>query len=201
MKKPFPFILIALLLPLACVQFQTEQPRIPAGGDNQFNCGLPSFQPEFVNFHMEDWPDAREKIEQELSEVPGLLPVSNAKGDLRLRITIEAFPRGKHHADFMEGDPFAFTGRRLSQLAFRWSFGIIPIYESRERKLTFEIWEGDSLRQSYDYTTHYYVLVGLPVLFLAPFFDAPDIRADALEKTQRFMVDACNNSSYAFGVN
>ncbi|MCB1138169.1 MAG: hypothetical protein KDK23_05400 [Leptospiraceae bacterium] len=196
MKKPFPFILIALLLPLACVQFQTEQPRIPAGGDNQFNCGLPSFQPEFVNFHMEDWPDAREKIEQELSEVPGLLPVSNAKGDLRLRITIEAFPRGKHHADFMEGDPFAFTGRRLSQLAFRWSFGIIPIYEPRERKFTFEVLQGNRKRV-YEYISHNHVLVGLPAIFVAPFVDSQDVVEEAERVTHYFLEDACYHPTLA----
>ena len=166
----------------------------------QGSCQLPRFEPEFINFYLEDWPAARKIIDSELRN-PQLALVSTGTESRRLRIIMEAFPVGKNHAEYLEGEPYQYAGRRLSQTAFRWTFGIIPIYESRERKLTFEIWEGDSLRQSYDYTTHYYVLVGLPVLFLAPFFDAPDIRADALEKTHRFMVDACNNSSYAFGVN
>ncbi|MCB1170989.1 MAG: hypothetical protein KDK25_11660 [Leptospiraceae bacterium] len=197
MKKILPLILLAPLLSVACVEFQTAEERIPAHLDKHFNCGLPSFQPEFVNFYMDDWPDARAKIEEELSAVPGLLSASSGKGDLRLRITIEAFPRGKHHADFMEGDPFAFTGRRLSQLAFRWSFGIIPIYEPRERKFTFEVLDGNHPKRVYEYISHNHVLVGLPAIFVAPFVDSEGVVEEAEKVTAYFLEDACYHPALA----
>ena len=154
-------------------------------------------EPEFVNFHMADWPDARATILEELESRPALLPI--ADGNMRLRIVIQGFPTGKHHADFMEGDPFAFTWRRLSQLAFRWSFGIIPIYEPRERIISFEVWDGQRKLRQYTYVNRYHVLVGLPAILAAPFVDSRSIEEEAKAATAYFLEDACLHPVYALG--
>ena len=162
------------------------------------SCELPAMQPEFVNFHMANWPDAQKSILEQLQSRPSLLPISD--GRLRLRIIIEGFPTGKHHADFMEGDPYAFTWRRLSQAAFRWSFGIIPIYEPRERTFSFQVWDGSRKLREYKYVNQFHVLVGLPAILAVPFVDSRSIEEEAVQATSYFLEDACFHPVYALAL-
>lgn len=183
---------MALLLASSCVQFQVEEdrPLSPADGRNAF-CQLPSMEPEYVNFHMGKWPEARQIIHERLSSTPGLIATSSHGNGLRLRIVMEAFPVGKHHADFLEGDPFAFTWRRLSQAAFRWTFGIIPIYEPREQKLSFQVWQGNTRIRQFEYVSNTHVLVGLPAIILTPFVENRDVVDRADRMSMYFLQDAC----------
>jgi len=190
-------ILPLTFLLLNCVQFQSTELRPVLPDSEVQGCELPAMHPEFVNFHMADWPDAKSTILEELQSRPTLLPIS--EGAMRLRIVIQGFPTGKHHADFMEGDPFAFTWRRLSQMAFRWSFGLIPIYEPRERMISFEVWDGARKLREYSYVNRYQVLVGLPAILAVPFVDSRSIEEEARDATAHFLEDACNHPVYALG--
>lgn len=203
-KRNIILLLAVSFMALQCVQFQETERRTPLPEAAFQECRLPAMEPEFINFHMANWPEARELMEQELENSPALTMASadgQSNSPLRLRISIEGFPTGKHLADFMEEDPFAFTWRRLSQIAFRWSFGIVPIYEPRERVFLFEIWDGNQRIRQYRYFHRYHVLVGLPALLVAPFVDSRSIEEEAREVMASFKEDACFHPVYALNEN
>lgn len=114
---------------------------------------------------------------------------------IRLRVIFEAFPRGKHDSDYLEIEPGHYSVRRLSQIALRYTFGILPIYQKVERTLTFELWQDHRLIGSYIYTSSFHEIFGLPGLLLYPFEDGNDLNQDFKGITLRFLQDVKNNPS------
>ena len=203
-------VLLALSL-VGCIHFRAESPGL--SGD-PVPCKLRALRVETVNFRLNALKGAEKAIVNTLTESgcriqakqgdhiyldssEGGYPTSDRfSGDqeIKLRVVFEAFPRGKHDSDYIESKPSHFSLRRLSLLTLRQTFGLLPVYQLVERRLTFEVWQGSELIESFQYTSSFHEVFGLAGILLYPFEDGNDLEQDARGITLRFIQDAHRNS-------
>lgn len=122
--------------------------------------------------------------------------VSEAKParQLKLRIIFEEFPHGKHPTQYMEEAPGGFSIRQLTQMALMRSAGLLPVYHKIERRISFEVWQGNRLRNQYVYISRFHEVFGLAGILLYPFTDTGNLNQDIHKITQRFLMDARQDS-------